>query len=180
MGVPTHSYLCVWVTYKALYVLSSRRGSGSGLSPWTSPGPLLGGILARLNVPSKLSLSVHPAFLFPNVISQYSSPAFHLPGAAGPASHWPLCSPFPNRCGLMFTLTTNLAIWMAAVVDESVHQTHSYDSSHSNTSHLRLALDREYPFQIKPSPGTSRLLAGCLTPLPPRERRASPCSKLHL
>uniref|UniRef100_A0A7N5JD24 Otopetrin 2 n=1 Tax=Ailuropoda melanoleuca TaxID=9646 RepID=A0A7N5JD24_AILME len=43
----------------------------------------------------------------------------------------------------MFTLTTNLAIWMAAVVDESVHQTHSYDSSHSNTSHLRLAPDSE-------------------------------------
>ncbi|XP_038402013.1 proton channel OTOP2 [Canis lupus baileyi] len=48
-----------------------------------------------------------------------------------------------TRCGLMFTLTTNLAIWMAAVVDESVHQTHSYDSSHSNTSHLRLAPDPE-------------------------------------
>ncbi|XP_051851107.1 proton channel OTOP2 [Antechinus flavipes] len=40
-----------------------------------------------------------------------------------------------TRCGLMFTLTTNLAIWMAAVVDESVHQTHSYNG---NSSHARL------------------------------------------
>ncbi|XP_007524745.1 proton channel OTOP2 [Erinaceus europaeus] len=48
-----------------------------------------------------------------------------------------------TRCGLMFTLTTNLAIWMAAVVDESVHQAHSYSSSHSNTSHSRLAPDSE-------------------------------------
>ncbi|XP_054391719.2 proton channel OTOP2 isoform X3 [Pongo abelii] len=45
-------------------------------------------------------------------------------------------------CGLMFTLTTNLAIWMAAVVDESVHQSHSYSSSHSNASHARLASDQ--------------------------------------
>ncbi|KAG9467086.1 hypothetical protein GDO78_015650 [Eleutherodactylus coqui] len=28
-----------------------------------------------------------------------------------------------TRCGLMLTLTTNLAIWMAAVTDESLHQT---------------------------------------------------------
>uniref|UniRef100_A0A4W2F4G6 Otopetrin 2 n=1 Tax=Bos indicus x Bos taurus TaxID=30522 RepID=A0A4W2F4G6_BOBOX len=48
-----------------------------------------------------------------------------------------------TRCGLMLTLTTNLAIWMAAVVDESVHQSHSHSSSHSNTSHTRLALDLE-------------------------------------
>ncbi|XP_053426922.1 proton channel OTOP2 [Nycticebus coucang] len=48
-----------------------------------------------------------------------------------------------TRCGLMFTLTTNLAIWMAAVVDESVHQAHSYTSAHSNTSHTRLASDPE-------------------------------------
>uniref|UniRef100_A0A7N4NID9 Otopetrin 2 n=1 Tax=Sarcophilus harrisii TaxID=9305 RepID=A0A7N4NID9_SARHA len=34
-----------------------------------------------------------------------------------------------ERCGLMFTLTTNLAIWMAAVVDESVHQAHSYSGN---------------------------------------------------
>ncbi|XP_007454432.1 PREDICTED: otopetrin-2 isoform X2 [Lipotes vexillifer] len=39
-----------------------------------------------------------------------------------------------TRCGLMFTLTTNLAIWMAAVADESVHQAHSLSSSHGNTS----------------------------------------------
>ncbi|CAK6438501.1 unnamed protein product [Pipistrellus nathusii] len=44
-----------------------------------------------------------------------------------------------TRCGLMFTLSTNLAIWMAAVVDESVHQA----GSHSNTSHARLAPDPE-------------------------------------
>ncbi|XP_003464899.1 proton channel OTOP2 [Cavia porcellus] len=44
-----------------------------------------------------------------------------------------------TRCGLMFTLTTNLAIWMAAVVDESVHQ----GSAHSNASHTRLLPDPE-------------------------------------
>ncbi|EHB10798.1 Otopetrin-2 [Heterocephalus glaber] len=44
-----------------------------------------------------------------------------------------------TRCGLMFTLTTNLAIWMAAVVDESVHQAHSY----GNASHTRLTPDLE-------------------------------------
>lgn len=43
-----------------------------------------------------------------------------------------------TRCGLMFTLTTNLANWMAAVVDESVHQAYS----HSNASHARLAADQ--------------------------------------
>ncbi|XP_068932092.1 proton channel OTOP2 [Petaurus breviceps papuanus] len=40
-----------------------------------------------------------------------------------------------TRCGLMFTLTTNLAIWMAAVVDESVHHAHSHTG---NSSHARL------------------------------------------
>ncbi|XP_012893263.1 PREDICTED: otopetrin-2 isoform X1 [Dipodomys ordii] len=48
-----------------------------------------------------------------------------------------------TRCGLMFTLTTNLAIWMAAVVDESVHQAHSYSSAHGNASHTRLTSDPE-------------------------------------
>ncbi|KAF6299297.1 otopetrin 2 [Rhinolophus ferrumequinum] len=48
-----------------------------------------------------------------------------------------------TRCGLMFTLTTNLAIWMAAVVDESVHQAHFHSSSHGNASHSRLAPDPE-------------------------------------
>ncbi|XP_040845373.1 proton channel OTOP2 isoform X1 [Ochotona curzoniae] len=48
-----------------------------------------------------------------------------------------------TRFGLMFTLTTNLAIWMAAVVDESIHQSHSYSNSPSNTSYSRLATDRE-------------------------------------
>ncbi|XP_058417544.1 proton channel OTOP2 [Diceros bicornis minor] len=47
-----------------------------------------------------------------------------------------------TRCGLMFTLATNLAIWMAAVVDESVHQAHSSTSSASNTSHTHLASDQ--------------------------------------
>lgn len=51
----------------------------------------------------------------------------------------------------MFTLTTNLAIWMAAVVDESVHQAHS----HSNASHSRLAPDRECPVQGTLWPGDS-------------------------
>ncbi|XP_036614103.1 proton channel OTOP2 isoform X2 [Trichosurus vulpecula] len=40
-----------------------------------------------------------------------------------------------TRCGLMFTLSTNLAIWMAAVVDESVHHEHS-DSSNSSQARL--------------------------------------------
>ncbi|NXU50423.1 OTOP2 protein, partial [Turnix velox] len=30
-----------------------------------------------------------------------------------------------TRCGLMMTLTTNLAVWMSAVTDESVHKAHS-------------------------------------------------------
>ncbi|XP_027729129.1 proton channel OTOP2 isoform X1 [Vombatus ursinus] len=45
-----------------------------------------------------------------------------------------------TRCGLMFTLTTNLAIWMAAVVDESVHHAHSHSG---NSSHARLTSDAE-------------------------------------
>ena len=61
----------------------------------------------------------------------------------------------------MFTLTTNLAIWMAAVVDESVHQVHSHSSSHSNASHTRLALDRECPLQINPGPLVARPWAEC-------------------
>lgn len=54
----------------------------------------------------------------------------------------------------MFTLTTNLAIWMAAVVDESVHQAHAYSSSHghSNTSHTRLTPDREFLCTLAPRP----------------------------
>ena len=61
----------------------------------------------------------------------------------------------------MLTLTTNLAIWMAAVVDESVHQSHSHSSSHSNTSHTRLALDRECALRINPGPLVARPWAGC-------------------
>ncbi|KAM4034532.1 proton channel OTOP2-like [Anomaloglossus baeobatrachus] len=34
-----------------------------------------------------------------------------------------------TRCGLMLTLGTNLAIWMAAVTDESLHQTPSTNSA---------------------------------------------------
>ncbi|XP_072259989.1 proton channel OTOP2-like [Pyxicephalus adspersus] len=34
-----------------------------------------------------------------------------------------------SRCGLMLTLSTNLSIWMAAVTDESLHQTPSDGSS---------------------------------------------------
>uniref|UniRef100_A0A8B9CDW7 Otopetrin 2 n=1 Tax=Anser brachyrhynchus TaxID=132585 RepID=A0A8B9CDW7_9AVES len=34
-------------------------------------------------------------------------------------------SSFFCRCGLMLTLTTNLAVWMSAVTDESVHKAHS-------------------------------------------------------
>ncbi|XP_043820108.1 proton channel OTOP2 [Dromiciops gliroides] len=45
-----------------------------------------------------------------------------------------------TRCGLMFTLATNLAIWMAAVVDESVHHTHS---DGDNTSYARLTSTAE-------------------------------------
>ncbi|XP_074076714.1 proton channel OTOP2 [Macrotis lagotis] len=45
-----------------------------------------------------------------------------------------------TRCGLMFTLTTNLANWMAAVVDESIHQAHSYSD---NSSHARLTSNGE-------------------------------------
>uniref|UniRef100_A0A8B9Q1K2 Otopetrin 2 n=1 Tax=Apteryx owenii TaxID=8824 RepID=A0A8B9Q1K2_APTOW len=34
-----------------------------------------------------------------------------------------------TRCGLMLTLTTNLAVWMSAVTDESVHKAHSNSST---------------------------------------------------
>uniref|UniRef100_A0A8C0I7Z6 Otopetrin 2 n=1 Tax=Bubo bubo TaxID=30461 RepID=A0A8C0I7Z6_BUBBB len=34
-----------------------------------------------------------------------------------------------TRCGLMLTLTTNLAVWMSAVTDESVHKAHSNSSA---------------------------------------------------
>lgn len=50
----------------------------------------------------------------------------------------------------MFTLTTNLAIWMAAVVDESVHQAHSYSGSYGNSSHTRLTPDRKFPVSTGP------------------------------
>lgn len=63
----------------------------------------------------------------------------------------------------MFTITTNLAIWMAAVVDESVHQAHSHSDSNSSTSHTRLALDRECShFRLTLAPGQPSLGLGAL------------------
>lgn len=50
----------------------------------------------------------------------------------------------------MFTLATNLAIWMAAVVDESVHQAHSYSDAHGNSSHARLTPDCKFPVSSGP------------------------------
>lgn len=135
--------------------------------PHDTPSPLLGGISARLSVPSKLSFPVHTGVCLLSRLSAPSprraSPALHHTGDPTVAtdSHWPLCSPSPNRCGLMFTLTTNLAIWMAAVVDESVHQAHSLSSPHGNTSHTRLALECECPLQIHPGPVAARPRAGC-------------------
>lgn len=80
----------------------------------------------------------------------------------------------------MFTLTTNLAIWMAAVVDESVHQAHS----HSNASHSRLTPDRECPLQGTLARGLPGLglgaLCTCRVSLPcPHKRGVAPsCSGL--
>ncbi|XP_054449024.1 proton channel OTOP2 [Pteronotus mesoamericanus] len=53
-----------------------------------------------------------------------------------------------TRCGLMFTLTTNLAVWMAAVVDESVHQASTHGTPHGNASHPRLAPDQRVGGQL--------------------------------
>ncbi|XP_019373482.1 PREDICTED: otopetrin-2 [Gavialis gangeticus] len=39
-----------------------------------------------------------------------------------------------TRCGLMLTLTTNLAVWMSAVTDESVHKSHSKFNSTTEQS----------------------------------------------
>ena len=65
----------------------------------------------------------------------------------------------------MFTLTTNLAIWMAAVVDESVHQAHSLNSSHGNTSHTRRVLEGECSLRTNPGPVAARPRAGCFVGL---------------
>uniref|UniRef100_A0AAZ3Q290 Otopetrin 2 n=1 Tax=Oncorhynchus tshawytscha TaxID=74940 RepID=A0AAZ3Q290_ONCTS len=75
-----------------------------------------------------------------------------------------------TRCGLMLTLSTNLMLWMAAVTEESIHQTvvppeddnstHSYDirapggSSSCNCSHSACAVLEKayyylYPFNIE-------------------------------
>ncbi|KAM9296693.1 proton channel OTOP2-like [Gastrophryne carolinensis] len=40
-----------------------------------------------------------------------------------------------TRCGLMLTLSTNLSIWMAAVTDESLHQTPSDSDNNSSSVH---------------------------------------------
>ncbi|XP_006136568.2 proton channel OTOP2 [Pelodiscus sinensis] len=40
-----------------------------------------------------------------------------------------------TRCGLMLTLTTNLAVWMSAVTDESVHKSHSKLQNRTDETH---------------------------------------------
>lgn len=56
----------------------------------------------------------------------------------------------------MFTLTTNLSVWMAAVVDESVHQASSHGASHGNASHAHSAPGGECPSkQVAPGPGSA-------------------------
>ncbi|XP_042308784.1 proton channel OTOP2 [Sceloporus undulatus] len=41
-----------------------------------------------------------------------------------------------TRCGLMLTLTTNLAVWMSAVTDESVHKAQSKNPNASTTHRM--------------------------------------------
>ncbi|KAJ7315992.1 hypothetical protein JRQ81_002154 [Phrynocephalus forsythii] len=41
-----------------------------------------------------------------------------------------------TRCGLMLTLTTNLAVWMSAVTDESVHKAHTKNPSGNGTHRM--------------------------------------------
>ncbi|XP_020661961.1 proton channel OTOP2 [Pogona vitticeps] len=41
-----------------------------------------------------------------------------------------------TRCGLMLTLTTNLAVWMSAVTDESVHKAQSKNPNANNTHRM--------------------------------------------
>ena len=60
----------------------------------------------------------------------------------------------------MFTLTTNLAVWMAAVVDESVHQASFHSTAPGNASHAHRALDRECPLWVAPGPSTAGPQAG--------------------
>ncbi|XP_067403879.1 proton channel OTOP2 [Emydura macquarii macquarii] len=40
-----------------------------------------------------------------------------------------------TRCGLMLTLTTNLAVWMSAVTDESVHKSHTKFQNTTDETH---------------------------------------------
>lgn len=59
-------------------------------------------------------------------------------------------SSFFCRCGLMLTLTTNLAVWMSAVTDESVHKAHSKLKKNVTDDLLRWLLKGNLPF-VKPS-----------------------------
>ncbi|KAM9843744.1 proton channel OTOP2-like [Aulostomus maculatus] len=43
-----------------------------------------------------------------------------------------------TRCGLMLTLSTNLVLWMAAVTEESLHQTILPDSDDHSSNHSKL------------------------------------------
>lgn len=125
------------------------RGRELGLSLWKPelpPCPLLWHL-------GFYKLKGLAYFSLLNLASRESSPN---PNPSQPKIHGPLYFLQPtNRCGLMFTLTTNLAIWMAAVVDESVHQ----GSAHSNASHTRLLPDREFP--LSPKAEAVRLWTGC-------------------
>ncbi|XP_053231807.1 proton channel OTOP2 [Podarcis raffonei] len=47
-----------------------------------------------------------------------------------------------TRCGLMLTLTTNLAVWMAAVTDESVHKAESKNPIANVTHRMALLMMR--------------------------------------
>lgn len=49
------------------------------------------------------------------------------------------------RCGLMLTLTTNLAVWMSAVTDESVHKAHSKLKKNVTDDLLRWLLKGNLP-----------------------------------
>lgn len=50
---------------------------------------------------------------------------------------------FYDRCGLMLILTTNLAVWMSAVTDESVHKAESKKPD-GNISHRMGKLTRKH------------------------------------
>uniref|UniRef100_A0A8C8SEC7 Otopetrin 2 n=1 Tax=Pelusios castaneus TaxID=367368 RepID=A0A8C8SEC7_9SAUR len=60
-----------------------------------------------------------------------------------------------TRCGLMLTLTTNLAVWMSAVTDESVHKSHSNSSAEGCNCNTQICQIFQngyfwlYPFNIE-------------------------------